>query len=983
MDIKLLTIRSTELSNRAKNALTGAGINTVGDLIKLNEESLLNIRNLGRKTLDEILQSIERFKENNEDGLMRSDGLESTRIEIPADYDTLIQEEAGREYVISWLKENNIRIDALELLSARAYNLLMFGGVKDLGQIVFMKADDLMTFPRMDTASAEEVVRLCSHYLHDKQDEILAAYANTVNNERIVPMVTILDMLKMPEYHDVILNYVKMNERSIRKLGLSNRPVNRLTMNGYENISEIIFLSDNDLLAIPSMGTGSVKEIRSVINEYLKENESRMIAVCTGDETSLLDDNAIRDMIRALYQKAGFGGFSLKEIIEHLHLPDGITEARIKSSIGSLLADNVLEYVDFRCYRVYGRFADYLKSCTDIGDRSKELILKRLQGATLEEIGQEYGLTRERVRQIIKKDVQKVANWYEIRTGMAYFDEDYYRYFYGTYSFEKKDAVKWFGMTEETCNYLDMVDVKRGKADLHAALEDTQNLEAGLRLKVKNYLNRNKLYIDDVWIEKRRVELEELVARKFCREETSFDDFVNIYNTFLQEEDIAYDEDLYLTEAVLRTRLNKMADSRYLLWKQNRRIRYYDIDGRDYTDLIDGLGLDAYENIELSTLKFVEDYPEILEKYDLHDQYELHNLLRKTIPDGSYHDFHCERTPMIRFGTFDRDAAILEIMMDNAPISQSELCELVHQEYGYDLPTIQGTYLGSISEYYYQGMYSVDQKVMSPEHKELLKSELTDDFYYIDEVKRIYKRLVPDADNEEVNPYNLKLMGLNVLSRYVLQNYASLEAYMTHLLTEEDIIDITSYRKRFAYVQMFSAKLMELKRELEIIEFEPNRIINIRRLEDSGVSKDMLRDFCDEVYEFVPENSYFSAASLRQDGFASVLYDLGFSDWFYANLLLSDDRFSQGRMFGSIILYKGREDITIKSFLKDRIREHGSIDTYDLVTELEERYGCQISDRLDLIYKVRGTEIYHDSILDRFYANVDAYYRELDETDGN
>ena len=88
-------------------------------------------------------------------------------------------------------------------------------------------------------------------------------------------------------------------------------------------------------------------------------------------------------------------------------------------------------------------------------------------------------------------------------------------------------------------------------------------------------------------------------------------------------------------------------------------------------------------------------------------------------------------------------------------------------------------------------------------------------------------------------------------------------------------------------------------------------------------------------------------------------------------------------MFGNIILYKGREDITIKSFLKDRIREHGSIDTYDLVTELEERYGCRISDRLDLIYKVSGTEIYYDSILDRLYADEDTYYRELDETDGN
>jgi hypothetical protein len=65
-----------------------------------------------------------------------------------------------------------------------------------------------------------------------------------------------------------------------------------------------------------------------------------------------------------------------------------------------------------------------------------------------------------------------------------------------------------------------------------------------------------------------------------------------------------------------------------------------------------------------------------------------------------------------------------------------------------------------------------------------------------------------------------------------------------------------------------------------------------------------------------------------------------------------------------------------------RIREYGSIDTYDLMSELTGRFGCKISDHLDAVYKVQGTEIYYDKILDRLYANADLYYRELDETEG-
>ena len=66
----------------------------------------------------------------------------------------------------------------------------------------------------------------------------------------------------------------------------------------------------------------------------------------------------------------------------------------------------------------------------------------------------------------------------------------------------------------------------------------------------------------------------------------------------------------------------------------------------------------------------------------------------------------------------------------------------------------------------------------------------------------------------------------------------------------------------------------------------------------------------------------------------------------------------------------------------DRIREHGSIDTYDLITELSERFGCKITEHMDVVYKVQGTEIYYDKILDRLYRNYDVYDHELDEMEG-
>ena len=61
------------------------------------------------------------------------------------------------------------------------------------------------------------------------------------------------------------------------------------------------------------------------------------------------------------------------------------------------------------------------------------------------------------------------------------------------------------------------------------------------------------------------------------------------------------------------------------------------------------------------------------------------------------------------------------------------------------------------------------------------------------------------------------------------------------------------------------------------------------------------------------------------------------------------------------------------------IQKHGSIDVYDLIGELTDIYGCKISDRLDVIYKVKDTEVYYDKILDRMYANKDIYYEEIEK----
>lgn len=53
-----MTIDELDLSVRSFNCLKRAGINTVEELIQHNEEEMMRVRNLGRKSLEEVQQKL-------------------------------------------------------------------------------------------------------------------------------------------------------------------------------------------------------------------------------------------------------------------------------------------------------------------------------------------------------------------------------------------------------------------------------------------------------------------------------------------------------------------------------------------------------------------------------------------------------------------------------------------------------------------------------------------------------------------------------------------------------------------------------------------------------------------------------------------------------------------------------------------------------------------------------------------------------------
>ena len=685
------------------------------------------------------------------------------------------------------------------------------------------------------------------------------------------------------------------------------------------------------------------------------------------------------DKILEYFKEYPFAKFSEEDAVKLF----GDDQESIFSAIDTLLENETLVFENGLYCKQYPSFYQVLEtvleSANESDQRCANVLLMRSKGSTLEEIGHSMSVTRERIRQMENKMFRKII---KIHNGL--FAEDQFAYLVENYSVFSELLLSLVNGSHQVLYYLSSRYVG-GKRDLEEALDD-KKLQIELRRKIEKWIYKDYLFVDGDRIPLIRKDIEDLVLKKYCANGCSYDEFCDLYNKFVLSRNLSEDDTkaLLISDSVKSSRANRLSESSKLLWSQNQHIRYYDINATDCSELFNTLNIDQYENVEISTRKFVRKYPELMEKYDIRDEYELHNFLKKAGATKENDELVFGKMPTLIFGNFDRDAAVKDALFAFAPISKNELVEYLSTEYGYGESTISANWLSCIDEYYHQGFYSVDYEAMSDEHMQLIMDELYDDFYYFSDIKKIYRDLVPNADLSLISSFNLKRMGFEVNGIYAYRNHDSAEAYFTHLFTNREIVDASQFHSRLNIITMYNQVWKKLRRDYDIIEFEPMQYINISRLQKLGVTKDQLRNFCDEVYNFVEKHSYFTIEYLKRQGFTSAIDSLGFDTQFYISLLREDSRFANWQIGRNVLFFageikmfvSGNNYISIKSFVTDYLEKVRSIDIDELVSIFEDEYNIKL-EKSKIIEESKDTNLYYDRIMEKLYVDYDTYFEEI------
>lgn len=931
-----IPIEILNLSVRSHNVLKRNKIDTVGQLMEFDEEKLSGLKNLGKQSVDEIMNVL--IILNNEDsmighpvpemyqkmidnpkGYLLEDGKVERKLVAPTKVLHFLDDTTTiKDFSIIMFYDNSgalrEHLDILDLnLSNRASGSLMRHNIKTAKELISMEYAELKKVKGLGQGAIDEII--------DKLKFIISiSYSENLN------------IAEIDKYADIIVKDILERCPDIKQDKVQPTIKACLIQNiaKFENVDDVEeIIHDKDLMNV----------IYS--DDFLKKFFSTYIST-------------------KLFKGGIIPLFTLK-----LLLPEGLCSSDVlMQTINDMVAKNRIEYTENGLRYHLLMVMDYVKLMED--GNQKTALLNRLNGLTLEETGQIIGVTRERVRQLAKKGIEKLP---KLR-------EDDFKYWFENYDLSEEECCHIFEIPVQSYNYLDM-SYKKGIKNMELMLED-KKIAVPMAQRVTKEIYKNCILVEGEYVLIKRDELiKNLLRIYYSDNECTLQEFYEFYNEFLKTNGLDNDEKLlFPSERAFDARI---PEKNFTLLKYGKRIRYYDVDGLDADKFFEELKLDRYKNLEISTLRIFNDNLELMQEYDIHDEYELHNLFKKRGDRLEQYDISLRRMPFIGFGYTNRVKQVIDLLEQLAPINNDEFAEFYEEEYGVLARTVLANFVGCIDKYLYNGIYTMDHKELPIAQYNEMKRQLTEEYYFLEDVRAMYKDIFPDGDVSCINSYTLKTIGYRVYTNYIITNkYPSSESYFRELFTGEGVVDTTKFDKRLKYNQSYYHVLWGLRDSYRILEFENGKFLTIERFmrTSNGITVDDLKKYASDATNFADEE-YFTIKTLRDKGFTSIIDDLGFDDFFYSFLIeRNSDTITSSRTGGSILFRKSESKVTRQKFFKYLMKKFRKIDIIKFMDYIKDVYGLEF-EKWNITSLADGAGMYYDDIMEKLYINREEYYEDI------
>lgn len=708
-------------------------------------------------------------------------------------------------------------------------------------------------------------------------------------------------------------------------------------------------ISFNDISKLSDNLKNNIKS--ASINKILDAYFNLMIA---SNDSDLMTLELAKKL---LFKKFKYSSFKTKELIDYF---DSLYDDKIFTYyfIRKIYKKNIIEAVD-DLYRITPNTLE--ESIMLLDDIEKDVVNKKLSGLTLEAIGQEYNVTRERIRQRLAKAFKKI--------GMV--AEDKYSSLYENYNFDKDIFCDLYDENENIYYYL-KEKYKSGTVDVSEMLENE-----GLTSKQLNVLRKrfNLINFNGEDIIANKNNLLVAVIKKY-RDTISYDDLMIEYNKSLVEYNLSDIEKI--TKSDFRNIDSILSRSNYVLCDAGRYFRYYDydaLDEDDYQDIINMLL--SCDSGDYSTEFFFNNNQLLMKKIDIRNEYELHNFLRKKIGDLNGKIVYT-RMPDILIDCEDKYQFIESLIIELSPMSIDDFVDYIYDNYGHKKSTFRSLLTSSFSKYITNSMILADCPEFTAEQFAKMREILVNDIYSVLTLKQYLNDLFNVDDFRLLNNLNMKKLGYKLRGNYIMKdNISNLESYLRNQILNNDYYLISPEMKKIG--STFTSYLYKFIYDLKLFKIDEDKYITIKKLNELGIYEVDLNEFIKNVRSLIPEKDYFNLYSINISHLISKFEKFNFPDSFYETLLINIPEVRAFRLKNNSIFIQSNIIPSRESFINSFIIKEKTYIS-EIKKSIYEKYDIDLPEYYIREF-VNKKKYYYHAGSDCIYLNKEIFENELNSFD--
>lgn len=868
----------------------------------------------------------------------------------------------------------NTKIEKLEL-SNRATNRLKKHGIETIGELILLSEEEVRALPYAGVKTIDEIMSAIRE---------INTFLSRQDNKNII---TEIEEDRNPD---------GFLERQISDTDLSVRSKNVLFRNGIFTLKEMDALSEEDLRSMRGIGTKSINEILEMVKknrESAREKGKEKVEVweraCemakmfsdTGNsvyidrlfdirnefyiwltsipkQDEVVLSEAVRspffdDLFRSALLNASKDGYVVDDDSISGVFPEKLSSLR-NNYIDCWLEDDFLDIEGDHYILHYQTALEYVEGIED--ERTRKIVLMRLNGFVLEQIGNKYNVTRERVRQITNKCLVKFPKVME----------DRYSDVFEKYCIEKDAFVAITGFRGESYEYLKLRHEK-GDNDLKGLLEE--NLPEYMLVNAEKYIYRDYIDDDGIKVEKKKSSIALHLLKKY-EHAVSGEILTQKYREFVEYHGLANIPNLEITDRYVTTTFVKYPG---VLLVNGRRVCYARVTPEDMPDLLFKIGFYEIKDMEISTRYFTDRYPEVMEEYSIHDEYELHNLLKKNVNDES---IVFGRQPTIIFGKGDRFEQVWDLLVEEAPISQTDLAIEYQERYGSDVGSVMANFFINIEQYLSNGIYRIDYEDLTIEERRILSKMVDEDYMPIKDIKEAYAKELPGHDLHKLNSYNFRLLGYKISENLVFKadKYSSVSSILDDYLAQGEF-DLSD-KQWLLENRIIYYRIRDMKLSWDIFEIADGRFITDRLLNAIGITKSMLEDYSKKVRDFAG-GQMFTVQYLEKSGFNNPYAGFGMSTMFWDSVLYGSGFFGRQKLGRQSVYKEGTAKLFNSCLLiREIVEKYGSISPNDIRNLLEYDYGITL-EKNKIYHLVSEADLFYSSAKKKIYISYERFFDEL------